>query len=409
MFGTGRIGEIIDAILKNENVDEICDLPANVKFSYLSKALDFSAEEFDLLIAENSPVLRTVKGHVFETFFDEIVSQTGNDSIGVGGDLPVDRIVNGRTLQLKTFTVAGTKGHEVQYKTHKTHGAKSELESLDYYHTIEEFADYLVGLVSYKPLRILILSKVELPTHPKSHGHILSPFTLNWLNHPALNAFNRIGVDIEKAGGLEFDPKDELLPKTCMILGVDDDVILNTILNRENFRIWDMAIRGFAREKAFEKFLEANGVAHLSSASTLRHRADKADHAIQIQNGSYLYFQVKGISTNNCKLIGAQSIVATETQLTRGRVNDHPTQSRLYLHSDFDYLVIVLDPCQSYCYEIEMGNPNAKLEWQFFAISVDSLSRHHVYDRRLKSLQSFGYLGIKNYQLKEEQLKLWRP
>ena len=38
------------------------------------------------------------------------------------------------------------------------------------------------------------------------------------------------------------------------------------------------------------------------------------------------------------------SIIDIETQLSRGRVNDHPTQSRLYHFTDFEYLILALDP-----------------------------------------------------------------
>lgn len=85
--------------------------------------------------------MRTVKGHVFETYFDDLIESCGQESEGIGGDSGIDRIVNGITLQLKTPTAAGTKGPYVQYKTHKTHGAKSEQGSYDYYHTVDEFAD----------------------------------------------------------------------------------------------------------------------------------------------------------------------------------------------------------------------------------------------------------------------------
>jgi hypothetical protein len=177
LYGTGSIKEIISALKKQYEVNSVKELTEKQKLDCLCHILQLTYSQLDQLIALNSPVFRTVKGHVFEAIFDHLVEACGQEVIEVGGDEAVDRIVNGIKLQLKTPTLAGTKGRLVQYKTHKTHGAKSELESLDYYHHKAEFADYLVGLISYSPLRILFLKKDELPTHLQSPEHIISPFT----------------------------------------------------------------------------------------------------------------------------------------------------------------------------------------------------------------------------------------
>ena len=53
---------------------------------------------------------------------------------------------------------------------------------------------------------------------------------------------------------------------------------------------------------------------------------------------------------------GKDSIIATETQLTRGRVSNHPTQSRLYLKTDFDYLILCVDPPLVRLFDKEFDN-----------------------------------------------------
>jgi hypothetical protein len=156
-LGTGRIKEIINALKSTYGVTTIRELNPEIKLNSLLTAMQLDINDFDCLIADNSPVFRTIKGHAFEIVFEYIVKRAGYDVIDVGGDGAVDLIVNGYKLQLKTPYSAGTRGQIIQYKTHKTHGAKSESESMDYYHNIDEFADFLVGLVSYDPFRILIL------------------------------------------------------------------------------------------------------------------------------------------------------------------------------------------------------------------------------------------------------------
>lgn len=393
-YGTGRIHEIIDSIESRygKRIAEVLDQDL---LQELCTAMQFSPESFDDLIADNSPVMRTVKGHVFETFFDEILREGGYSSEVVGGDAKIDRIVHGKKLQLKTPTESGTKGNLVQFKTHKTHGAKSEMESMNYYSIADHFADYLVGLISYEPLNILILSPDELPRHKYSEKHIQSPFTVDWTKAKGLNAFDRIGVDFSKIKRFGQDTDHELLPRTASKIGVDSGVILRTILSQSNFRIWDMSIRGFIREQVFKERLNTSGVATMNPMESGRPRADKADLAIKVNNG-LIMMQMKGVSTNNCNFDISDPEIGTETQLTRGRVNDHPTQSRLYLKSDFDTLIIGLDPpiveiCR------EKLNGKKELKWEFYAIPVEKLLTHPKMPHRLKSLQKFKYSELQQY------------
>ncbi len=233
-YGTGRIADIIDSLEKT-NGQLISDILASKKLDALCDAMQIAPSSLDNLMANNSPVLRTVKGHVFESFFDTLFRKNGYKVTEVGGDDSVDRIVNKHSLQLKTYTESGTKGEFVQFKTHKTHGAKSEKESLDYYHRVDHFADFLVGLISYNPLRIIFISRDELPKHPKSSDHILSPFTIRWKDHPGLNNFDRIGFQIKEADSGVISSQNEILPLTSSKVGVSSDVILNTILSKSNF------------------------------------------------------------------------------------------------------------------------------------------------------------------------------
>lgn len=408
-YGTGRISEIISALKNHYKVTSIGQLPPKKKLDSLCEASQLTSKQLDELIVNNSAVLRTIKGHAFEVVFDHLLSINGYIVKEVGGDKSVDRIVNGRTLQLKTPTLSGTSGEFVQYKTHKTHGAKSERESMSYYHSKKKFSDFLVGLISYNPLKIIFLRRKELPTHIKNSSYIKSPFKVRWVSHRGVNNFQRIGIkkiDIS-SDYLKTKGANELLPKTSAKLNLPSNVILDTILCYANFRIWDMNMRGFAREVAVISFLKNHNIKLYNPSVSRKARSDKADLALKkSKSHRYSLIQIKGVTLNQCRFSGRNSTVAIETQLTRGRANDHPTQSRLYLCNDFDYLVFVLDPGVSSKFMREI-NIKGKMEWQFYAIPVKALSKHHKFSRRLKSMQIFRYLDIQEYRINKKWLKLW--
>lgn len=407
MLGTGRIGEIMSALKTIHGVESTRDLSESVKLDALLTTLQLKASELDSIIADNSPVFRTIKGHAFEIVFEYLIQSSGFDVTDVGGDGNIDLIVNNVKLQLKTPYSAGTTEEIVQYKTHKTHGAKSERESMDYYHDVNEFADYLVGLISYEPLNVIFLDKTELPRHPKSNKHILSPFIIKWENHKGLNNFKRIGIDkIDLTSRLHFpvDFKKELLPKSAARLNLTTNIILDTILFQSNFRIWDMAIRGWAREVAINNLFIANKINWVKPITVRKSRGDKSDFALKKKSRGYDFFQVKGVSTNNCSFKGEKSVIATETQLTRGRVNDHPTQSRLYLTTDFDYLILCVDPPLVKMFDKEIGVDKG-LYWKYYCIPTKKLEVHHILKNRLKSLQSFNILEIEKYRISNDVFK----
>lgn len=407
------MGHMLDILRETKaqyKVDDSTKLSALEKLEILCKALQITPNQFDHLLSDYSPVLRTIRGHAFESFFDLLLEAAGYQVQIVGGDDAVDRGVNGHTLQLKTPTVAESKGKIVSYKTHKTHGAKSELESIEYYHAVSEFADFLVGLVSYQPLQILLLRREELPTHPLDARRIASPFKVNWANHSGLNAFERIGLDrarIENVARLLAHQQNEILPLTAQAVGVTSEIILNAIMREENFRIWDMSIRGFASEVVFKDFLEKANIKLGESKSIARPRADKADLSLWNKDGTLRLFQIKGVSVRGCRFRGIESIVDVETQLTRGRINDHPTQSRMYLTTDWDYLLLVITPELAERYQKEINAP-ANPEWEFYSIPVSKLVTHPNYSNRVKPHQNFRYVDLQIYRVGTEWLAQWQ-
>ena len=397
----GRIADILAALRSLNAADKVENLSDSVKLNALLTTLQLSVEAFDKLLAHNSPVLRTIKGHAFEVVFKRLLASAGVNAIDIGGDQNVDLVVNEITLQLKTPYSAGSKGNFVQFKTHKTHGAKSENESMTYYHTVEEFPDYLLGLISYEPFQIIFISKDELPRHPKSPNHILSPFSINWTEHEGLNNFKRIGLDnwiFDSTLFFPLDIKNEQLPLTASKLNLTTNIILDTILVQSNFRIWDMNIRGFAREAAIHQLFEAHNISFYSPLNIGKQRADKSDFALKNSAGAFVFFQVKGASVNYCTFKGENSTISVETQLTRGRVNDHATQSRLYLKSDFDYLIICLDPPLTKLFNSELGEKQT-LYWRFFCIPTTELAEHHTFTNRLKSVQTFKMADMNKYEI----------
>ncbi len=406
----GHISDILREAKAHYKTSATAEIPALEKLEILCRALQVTPNQFDHLLSDYSPVLRTIRGHAFESFFDLLLETAGYQVQAIGGDDAVDRVVNGHTFQLKTPTMAESKGKIVSYKTHKTHGAKSELESIEYYHAVSEFADFLVGLVLYQPLQILILRREELPTHPLDAQRIVSPFKMNWATHPGLNAFERIGLDrarIENAARLLTYQQDESLPLTAQAVGVTSEIILNAIMREENFRIWDMSIRGFASEVVFKDFLEKANIKFGESKSIARPRADKADLGLWSKDGTLQLFQIKGISVRGCRFRGIESIVDVETQLTRGRINDHPTQSRMYLTTDWDYLLLVIAPELVERYHKEINAP-ANPEWEFYSIPVSKLVTHPNYPNRLKPHQHFRYVDLQTYRVGTEWLIQWQ-
>ena len=396
LISDGRIGHIIYA-LKSTYKKSISQIPTESKLDALCESLLLSYSELDDLIYSNSEVMRTVKGHAFEAAFQYILLENGYQSKDVGGDTDIDLQVKDVTLQLKTPYVDGSNETQVKYKTHKTHGAKSENESLDYYHNVKDFADYFVGLISYNPFLVFIVPKEKLPKLPSNKNYIKSPFKLNKYSlfdrgyNQYVNNFKQIGVEIKEGSVAKIFPNnDELLPKTSHFIGLTTSIIVDTILKEENFRIWDMSIRGFSREFVFKKALENLKIDFKKPQNDVE-RKEKSDLMVQFPgNNKFDSVQIKGLSVARCTFQGLNSRMVVETQLTRGRINDHPTQSRLYKKSDFDYLVLAIDPGISYkIYQKE--------SWLFYKIPSERLMCHKNFPNRYNSYQYFTLPFLDNY------------
>ena len=61
---------------------------------------------------------------------------------------------------------------------------------------MDEFADYLVGLVSYDPFKVVFIDRENLPRIETNANYIQSPFTFDLIeNSEAINKkFDAIGV-----------------------------------------------------------------------------------------------------------------------------------------------------------------------------------------------------------------------
>lgn len=152
---SANIADISESICRYFKVRNLAGIRTEDKLDALCIASDISREEMDEMIAYNPPAVRTIRGHAFEVIFSKILQINDIPHNDIGGDTEVDFEILGNTLQLKSPYVNGCRPGLMAYKTHKTHGAKSENESLGYYHLAEDFADYLVGLISYLQLQII--------------------------------------------------------------------------------------------------------------------------------------------------------------------------------------------------------------------------------------------------------------
>ncbi len=401
----GRISEII-ALSEDYYNCPASELSTEQKLNALCFAQKISPEELDEVIASHSQVLRTVKGHAFEVVFDYLMSKNGIACVEVGGDGDTDRMVNGYTLQLKTPYVDGCSDGIVSYKTHKTHGAKSEQESMDYYHRVCDFADFLVGLISYDPLNIIIVPKEDLPRIGPSH--IQSPMYLNINDSAYVNNYSQLGI----SGQLSYSRSDfvvgnsEVLPLSSKAIDIKSEYILRAIFIRENFRIWDMNMRGFIREKKLESALSSHGVRTFPVNITGMERSDKCDIVLRSKSGEYVRFQVKGLTWGGCRLKHGQAVIDCETQLSRGRVNDHPTQSRLYKVTDYEYLIIAIDPPYTNSLSLSaFGTPD--YHWKFYAIPMSDLRKHPKYPNRVFSHQKIPYDVLQKYLIKPDWFNQW--
>lgn len=405
---SGRISEISDVAEEyfECGISALSEAQKALALCYASK---IGLDDLDDIIASHSEVQRTVKGHAFEVVFDYAMSYNGIVCTEEGGDGDVDRIINGYTLQLKTPYVAGCADGIVSYKTHKTHGAKSENESMDYYHHVCDFADFLVGLVSYDPFKVMIIPREDLPRTHGSRDHIMSPMFLSLEDSPYINNFSLLGISSKpELPNDAFAPgENELLPKSASMLGIKSEYILRAIFIKSNFRIWDMNMRGFIREKTLISYINSYGINVYPTNVTGLARSDKCDLVLKKENGQYIRFQVKGLTWGGCRLQGNRTMIDCESQLSRGRVNDHPTQSRLYKTTDFDYLIVAVDPSYTNALCLETFGFH-QYEWKFYCIPMSDIRKHPKYTSRVFSHQYIKYVDLAKYEITESWFDQWK-
>lgn len=408
---SGRISEIYNLAEEYFNCPP-SDLNPEIKLEILCTVMNITPHDLDAIIAYHPQVSRTIKGHAFEVAFDTMMLYNGIDCKEIGGDTDIDRIINGATLQLKTPFMNGCNYEKgiVSYKTHKTHGAKSLTESIDYYHKVSDFADYLVGLVTYEPFQVLIVPKEDLPRVKRSQAYIQSPMYLDFLSSNKLNNFRQLGItqSMEFPSHLLTLDDDECLPAASNYLHLKSDFILRSIFIKDNFRIWDMNIRGFIREHVLNNVLLKNGIESYPAEIIHSKRSDKCDLLIKSNGSKPQRFQVKGLTWNGCCLDGPYTTIDCETQLSRGRVNDHPTQSRLYLSTDFDYLIIAMEPPYVNTLSLHaFGESN--YNWKFYCIPTSDLRRHRLYTNRIASHQHIPFKELEErYAMDGHWLNQWK-
>ena len=404
----GRISEIYD-FARSYFGEEPSNISDTDKLNVLCEAMCITPSDIDSVISKHSEVSRTVKGHAFEVVFDTLMNHNGVECIEIGGDTDVDRMINGKSLQLKTQYQAGCSETIVSYKTHKTHGAKSEEESLDYYHKVSDFADYLVGLVSYHPFTVLIVPKEQLPLVSGHENYILSPMFLNTERSPFLNGYSRLGINhnMEFPEDLLVRSENECLPKSSALLDLRSDYILRAIFIKDNFRIWDMNMRGFIREHVLHNIIKEHSSTIYPPSITQLPRYDKCDLVLKTNDDRYVRFQVKGLTWKGCKLNRGGAVIDCETQLSRGRVNDHPTQSRLYMASDFDCLIIAVDP--PYTNALTKATYDREdYSWSFYCVPQVRLRKHNQFLNRVASHQYISFEELQNYRITDEWFEQWK-
>lgn len=123
-------------------------------------------------------------------------------------------------------------------------------------------------------------------------------------------------------------------------------------------------------------------------------------------NNNYVRFQIKGLTWNGTALDGIKTTIDCESQLSRGRVNDHPTQSRLYKITDFENLIIAIDPPYSNTLSIQTFK-RYDYRWNFYCIPMSKLRKHHVYTNRVASHQYISYKELQKYRMDSPWMNQW--
>lgn len=308
------------------------------EFSVKLEDIRMTPAEFDAFCSSEPHVVRSLKGHCFEAWFDDLLTRAGYHCEEIGGDSLFDRRVNGKTLQLKTPYQRGTvDGVKVSYRMHKTHGPERFPDVL---YRREDFADFLVG--HRRGNDVLICPAANMPLKKEVQkkspwpDYIADPTPFNW-NCEWVNRYDLIGVDAKRISADESG--DSLFfPAIARAVGFNDVYIVKAILNPRNFRVWQQNIVGSVREFHFKKWLTGQGFRLQTPAEArLDYRSRNKVDLICFRSGSIegARIQVKGLTKSLCK----GNIAGVETKNSHGR-----PPLRLYRRTDFDYLAVVVDP-----------------------------------------------------------------
>lgn len=297
---------------------------------------------FDTFCSTTRHVLRSLRGHAFEVWFDDLMQLSGYDCKKQGGDDVADRILNGHSLQLKTpYWTETEEGKQVAFRMHKTHGREKYPEAL---YRPSEFADYLVGMHPDRAKGVVICPADELQTRAKVNPnlpwseYISDPVPFEW-DTPWLNRWDLLGVENSKLVQPQTE-SSKVLPKTSKETGFSDIEVIRAIVSKENFRVWQQLIVGSVREYHFEEYVKTQGISlEKPVSSDMRGkragaRRVKIDY-VYVGSGGRVRIQVKGLTRGMCD----GNTLGVETQGSHSR---KPT--RFYLRTDFEVLAVVIDP-----------------------------------------------------------------
>ena len=277
-------------------------------------------------ILKNSHIWRPIRGHCFETWFDRLMAKLHHKIKSVGGDDAVDRILDGKTLQLKTPYFNGTKhGVKVAFALHKTHGMEKRPHNL---YKEENFADFLIG--QHPDGSIIICPKEEIPKNRDYPGrdwseYLADPVIFDW-NTKWKNRFDLLGIDLKEIPDITNEKENKLFPKIGKEVNLSDFDIIKTIMQPENFRVLEQNLKGSIRELHFESACKKRGIV-LFDVPPERKTREKIK--IDFIDGNNKKIQVKGRTKSLCK----GKIIGVEVKGSHGRI-----PQRLYKKSDFDFL-----------------------------------------------------------------------
>ena len=286
-------------------------------------------EEF---ILANSHIWRPIRGHCFETWFDNLMKFHGYEIKSVGGDDTVDRILNGKTLQLKTPYNNGTKKDiKVAFALHKTHGVEKRPHNL---YKPETFAEFIIG--QHPNGNLIICPKDKIPKNEQYPGrkwpeYLADPVIFNWENE-WINRFDLLNVKIDKIPSKLNTKKNILFPRIGKIVDLSDEDIVFTIMQPENFRVLEQNLKGSIRELHFDEACKNEGI-ELTDVPHENATREKIKVDFIAPNGKKI--QVKGRTKTLCN----ENIIGVEVKGSHGRI-----PQRLYKKEDFDLLAVVLDP-----------------------------------------------------------------